>query len=283
MSLFDNKESMVRILNQWDAKTYGEAFAELKIDDSNREVIALLGLVIDKQGLAEKPMNGFSSEGLKKDEFERMGVCYVDFINTLQATREYWTPLDVMYAVCENNIERREFYEKKAKKLRLSFEKITWMMCGRALRALPSFIREYQLCNELMLAFPKASFARDEDLDRKFHCDVLMEMNEKKYYFWSFLSTSRSLVQFVDKFRNNRYGHVPDGTHVLCPFDRKEESDASYKGWSFYSSRYINEIKTAIYQKKPIEYNSINLDTKFRLSSFKRPVVVEKQTEVNIV
>lgn len=273
---------MIRTLNLWDAKTYGEAFNELIKTEQNKETIQLLGLVLDKQNLFEKPMNGYSSEGLKTSEFERMGVCYVDFINNLQLTREFWTPLDVLYAVCENNLARRKFYDAKSKKLRMSFEKITWLMCGRALRALPSFLREYQLMYELIDEFPRAEFSRDEDLDRKFHCDVMMEFNERTYYFWSFLSSSNSLVQFVDKFRNNRYGHVPDGTHVLCPFDRKEDSDASYKGWCFYSSKYLNEIKTAICQKTPIDYDSINLDTKFRLSTFRRPVAVEKQTKINV-
>jgi hypothetical protein len=198
----------------------------------------------------------------------------------LEETGHFWTPLDVLHEVCKNNLSRREFYEKKAKKYGASFEKVTWLMCGRALRALPSFIREYQLRNALQAAFPKASFYQDEDLDRKYHCDIKMTMNDQEYYFWSFLSSTRSIYQFVDKFKANRFGHIADGLHVLCPFDRTEESAASYKGWNFYSIQYVNEVKNAIYHKPRLYYDDVKDGTAFMTKTFKRPVVVEKYTSV---
>lgn len=277
MSIFTTKEEMIRTLNAWDRKTFGDAFAEMKVTDKNKEVIELLKVVLDKQGLVNKQMNGFCSEGLKKDEFERMGICYVDLFNALEQRGTFWTPCDILYEMCKHNIERRSFYEKKAKNYNITFEKVTWLMCGRALRALPSYIREYQLKNALQNAFPKAYFCQDEDLDRKFHCDIKMTLNDTDYYFWSFISSPRSIYQFVDKFRNNRYGVVSDGKHVLCPFDRKEERDASYRGWAFYSSRYINEVKTAIYQKEPLDYYTVQDGVMFNTSAFKRPVVIEKR------
>jgi hypothetical protein len=256
--------------------TFGAAFAMIDTNEENQEIMDLLSLVIDKQKLALKPMNGLCSEGLKKDEFERMGICYVDIFNLLEQRGSFWTPCDILYEMCKHNLNKRNFYEKKAKVHKMSFEQITWLMCGRALRALPSYIREYQLKNELQIAFPKATFFQDEDLDRKFHCDIKMTLDDHDYFFWSFISSTRSVYQFIDKFKANRYGHIADGSHVLCPFNRKEEGLASYKGWAFYSSRYINEIKTAIYQKEHLDYDNVICDAEFIFNRFKRPVVVNK-------
>jgi hypothetical protein len=67
-----------------------------------------------------------------------------------------------------------------------------------------------------------------------------------------------------------------DGHHVLCPFDRDEEKDAAYKGWAFYSYRYINEVKIAIYQKAHLRYDDVKDGVMFQTTAFKRPVVVDK-------
>jgi hypothetical protein len=275
MSIFNTKEEMIRTLATWDSMTFGDALAKMPITDKNKEAISLLYVVIDKQRLADKKMNGFCSEGLKKDEFERMGICYVDLFNLLEQKDRFWTPCDILYELCKHNLSRRSFYEKKAKSYKMTFDQVTWLMCGRALRALPSYIREYQLKNELQCAFPKAIFCQSEDLDRNFHCDVKMTLSDKDYYIWSFLSSTRSICQFVDKFSNNRYGVVVDGSHILCPFDRFEHKNASYRGWAFYSTKYIDEVRAAIFQREHADYDTIG-ESITNPSFYRRPVVVDK-------
>lgn len=279
MSLFDTKDKMVRTLNKWDSMTYGEAFAQMVVTDKNRESVELLKMCLDKQKLWNKPMNGNSSEGLKNTEVEKLGIAYVDLFNALDPTDRFWTPLDFLHEMCKHNLSKRKFYEKKAKANNMTFEQLTCRMCGRALRALPSFIREYQMSNALKTAFPKGKFSQDPDMDKRCHCDVRMELNGEMYYFWSFISSTRSIYNFVDKFKSNRHGVILDGHHVLCPFDRDEEKDASYKGWAFYSARYINEVKTAIYQKAHLNYEEVKDGVMFKTTTFKRPVVVDKAEE----
>lgn len=276
--LFDTREKMGTTIDLWASKTFGEALAEFEVADENRESYELMKLVVKRQRLFDKPMDGKCSEGLKKDEFERMGVTYVSFVNNLEAQNRFWTPLDIIHDVCKNNLERRDFYEKKAKKYCMTFERVTWLMCGRALRALPSYVREYQLKNSLQKAFPDGVFIQDAELDMKYHCDIKMELNGSEYYFWSFISSPRSIYQFVDKFRSNRYGQVVDGTHVLCPFDRLVEKDAAYKGWSFYSKEYINEVKQAIFKNEHLDYYEVHSGSVFNSGSFRRPVSVDKIT-----
>ena len=276
MSLFDTKEKMVRTLNEWDRMTYGEAFANLVVTDQNRESVELLKLCLDKQRLWDKPMNGNSSEGLKNTEVEKLGIAYVDLFNKLDPTDLFWTPLDFLHEMCKHNLSKRKFYEKKAQVNHMTFEQLTYRMCGRALRALPSFIREYQLSNALKKTFPKGLFFQDPDMDKRCHCDINMVLDGETYYFWSFISSAKSIYNFVEKFKDNRGGVIMDGHHVLCPFDRNEEKDASYKGWAFYSARYINEVKTAIYQKAHLNYEDVKDGVMFKTTAFKRPVVVDK-------
>lgn len=281
MQLFDTKEHMIRTLSEWDSKTFSDAISDFQINDDDIEVAKLMIDVVGYQRLGDKKMNGYCSEDLRKDEFENMGVCYVDFFNMLEASDKQWTPLDIIFEICKNNLNRRSFYEKKAEQHNMTFEKVTALMCGRALRALPSYLREYQLRNALKDAFPKAMFTQTAETDKKWHCDIQMTLNERQYYFWSFLSSPRAIYQFVDKFKANRSGVILDGNHVLCPFNKMEDSDTSYRGWCFYSNNYINEIKTAIYQKMPTDYNDVSIGKTFNLRSFKRPIVVSKYTCIN--
>lgn len=269
---------MFRTLKEWDSKTFGEVFGEITITDENKESVKLLKKVLMHQGLMDKKMNGFCTEGLKKAEFERMGVRYVDFFNELESSDAYWTPLDILHNVCKNNLERKKFYEAKAKKYNMSFDKVTWLMCGRALRALPSYMREYQLRNALENTFEQGTFYQDEELDKKYHCDIKMDLNDKSYYFWSFYASTRSIFQFADKFKGNRYGEVLNGCHVLCPFDREQESEATYKGWLFYSKKYVSNVKKAILDDQHLQYKEVLKSSVYDIDFYKKPVAIDKQT-----
>jgi hypothetical protein len=70
MKLFYTKEKMIRTLNSWDEKTFGEALSKIPVNDKNKESVALLKKVINSQGLANKRMNGNASESLKKKELK---------------------------------------------------------------------------------------------------------------------------------------------------------------------------------------------------------------------
>ena len=94
-----NKDRMYQTLDEWNNKTFGEAFGEIEITEENEDSVKLLKKVLMHQGLMDKPMNGLASEGLKKTEVERLGVKYVDFLNALETSGEYWTPLDMLHDI----------------------------------------------------------------------------------------------------------------------------------------------------------------------------------------
>ena len=274
MTMFETKLDMFHTLNQWNAMTFKDALKKIHGD---KEVLKLAELVLKKQGISDKPMNGCASEGLKTIEAERLRITYVSIFNQLIQTKPQWNMADCIYAVCEHALKDKEFYYKKAGTLGYSFERIVWLMCGRMIRSLPSFIREIQLENSLQQAFPKAHMDRSEKLDTTLHCDIAMTINGENYYVWSFVKSDRSIKNFCQKFSGKRYGHVPDGYHVLCPFDVFSSNSVCFNGWAMYSNEYVHSIKDAIKHKGKYQYDTVCLNGTIYSSEFyNKPVVITK-------
>ena len=280
MALLDTKESMIKTLEEWNKKTFGDEFDKFAEKCEDKELLKLLKKVIKHQDLHNKHMNGWCSEGVKVAEFERMGVKYVDFFNNLEKSGEYWTPLNILCDICKNNLSRKSFYEKKAQSKIMSFERLTWLMCGRALRALPSYIREYQLNNEIKTIFPNAIVEQSEDLDQRYHCDLKLTMNDKEYYVWSFVATTRSIINFAQKFKALRYGTVPNGYHILCPYDVFKNRDSSFRGWLFYSDEYMQEVKTAM-ECEALRYEDVVNASVYNLEFYKKPTLITKEYDLD--
>ena len=276
--MFTDRETMFRILNQWDAKTYGEALSDIPVTEENGNIIELLSYVLDKQKLRDQTMNGNSTQHLEQTEQEKMRIVYVKIPGLMEETREYWTPLDILYYVCElAETKNKAFYESKAKSLGISYERLVAQICARAIRTLPSWLREQQLRLALQHGFRKATFEQNEELDLHNHCDLKMVLDDKTYYVWSFILSTRSIANFASKFTDSRFGHVPSGAHLVCAFDRDNENHkVQYKGWAFHSKKYVDEVRAAIYQREPAKYENFCLTALRKIGSYNRPLVVVK-------
>ena len=58
--------------------------------------------------------------------------------------------------------------------------------------------------------FPDATLEQNEELDKNYHCDIKLNLNNNEYYVWSFVSSTRSIVNFAQKFNiicEERYQH----------------------------------------------------------------------------
>lgn len=277
MELFETRESMFRVLTEWDKITFSQALAVFDTTNKNPEAVELMKEVVRHQRLQDVRMNGKCSENLRILEKERMRIVYAHMIEVLNEEQEYWTPLDVIYRVCENNVNDKKFYERKAKAMEMSFQRLTSLMCGRALRALPSFVREYQLRNALKNRFKGAFFEKSEELDTRTHCDVKMTIGENEYYFWSFVPSGRGIKNFSDKFKGNR-GALIDGVHVICPLDpHKPSKHCVFKEWCMYPNGYMDEIAQAIYNREHIKYADVCASAMMLEDSFyNHPVAIDK-------
>jgi len=252
MSLFDSKEKMYRTLARWNEMTFGDARAALDETKEDAKALELLDIVIEHQHLEDKRMNGNSSEKLKKKEFEKVPVTLESVFRKLEDSGRFWTPLDYLYEICKGVLTHKDAFEKKAKQFNMTFNRVAWLYCGRAMRALPSFIREHQLAFLLADTFPKAKLSQSQELDIKYHCDIKIDLEDKTYYAWSFIKSPWAAEKFQKKLGDWKHP-IPDGCHLICPFDR-DNQPAVYHGWLFYSEKYMDELKSALYQQNPYDY-----------------------------
>ena len=256
--MFENMTATMQTLSTWAKTTYEEEY-EKKKNTYTKPVAEMIYTVLERQSLLRKTMDGFSSEGLDQLEEEWLKVLYALVPDKLDKSKKDWTPLEAIEYICDNNLRDRQFYEKKAAKLKITFEELTAGMCARTLRALPSAIREHQLTAGLRKIFPDAEIIKDTDLDLKYHCDVKMVYKGKTYYFWSFIASQSAIAKLEKKITGEKGAIVAAGYHMLCGFDRQDtiyHIPEIFCGWYFYPETYFEEIRKYVLNNSWEDYDS---------------------------
>lgn len=276
MSVFATKIDMCNTLEAWSKETFGQAFNKLNFTAASKDYasLALLKHVIETQKLWNKKMMGNCSQGLIKTDEENLNIWFSLIVNPLEDADQFWTPLDYLHSVCKHMLNDKTGYEKMAASDRFNcdFNTLCVMICGRALRNLPSFIREYQQRNAIVLRFPDGTFEKDVKLDMQGHCDLQMFYKGVEYRFWSYQSTKRGLYNFEAKFAQKR-GSIANCMHVLCPIDTFTKANVcDYLGWRMYSKKRIDDICNLILDDKAIVYSTLDFDE----TDFSVPMLVKK-------
>jgi hypothetical protein len=265
-------------MHQWSSMTYGEIFDQRVATGqygNDDETIALTQRVLKAQRLEDKPMTGDSTNGLLKTESEVGKFQYVKVFNIISQNSD-WAPIDMVYGTCY--LARRDPQVKeKARQWGMSEDQLITKMCGRALRALPSYIREHDLRQQLEQRLPGAKFEQSEELDTMLHADLVMERDGQTYYFWSFTNTPQSIENFQDKFLGHRAGEIPGGYHVTCPFSMEFCDDVD--GWKLYDSYAVGAIARMTKYQANTDYNHVEEMIAKRGSYFTTPKLVIKQDE----
>ena len=227
-------------IKDWSNETYGDMLVKRVASGryGGAPEIDMVMRVLDAQNLNDKNMDGNSTMGLDKTEREVGKFQYVNIFNVISQVSD-WCPLDMIYGTCFLAM-REPMVHEKAQQWGLSDEELISKMCGRALRALPSYLREHDLKLQLEKRIPNAKFVQNQALDTKLHADLLMRKDGKDYYFWSFVDTYKSIHNFKHKFFGYRQGEVPDGHHITCPFSLSRGQDIN--GWKLYDGYSINGI-----------------------------------------
>jgi hypothetical protein len=267
-------ENVRNKINDWSNITYGQML-EQRIQScryGSGPEIEMTRKVLAAQSLTNKPMNGNSTMGLSKMEAEVGTFKYVKVFNAISRAKD-WSPVDMVFGTCylamkDPNVSR------KAEQFGMSTEELISKMCGRALRALPSYIREHDLKCQLQERIPDAKFVQSEELDTILHADLMMEHNGSNYYFWSFVDTPQSIRNFEDKFMGHRAGHVPDGFHVTCPFSLTwcDEID----GWKLYDGVSIDQIAQIVFEPTHGAYDAVDRLLESNYQYFETPHLIDK-------
>lgn len=262
-------------MDVWSKIKYSEQLQK-NVDSgrfSDPEAIKLLRSVLNYQNINDVTMNGNSIQKLALCENEG-NVHYVDIFDACysKATNEpgSWSPIDMMYEVCcqsLHNVSMQNFLSNVIESNYADGQAITQetavaLVCGRAMRGFPSYLREMDLISQLEQNLPEnAQLRSDRDLDQNAHADLLISYKDHEgttidnFYGWSFVSTKNAIAKFEDKFyerkvmRDRSTGqvgtiHVPQGHHILFPCDLDRGDD--FHGWKLYNSnelhRFINDL-----------------------------------------
>jgi hypothetical protein len=264
-------------IESWSSMTYGETL-EARLARGRYKpspAIDMARKVLERQKLTNKIMDGNSTNRLDNMEREVGKFQYVKVFNIISKVHD-WTPMDMVYGTCYLAMKDPNV-ALKAQQWRMSEEELISKMCGRALRALPSYLREHDLKQQLEQRMPDAKFIQNEALDTVLHADLLMRYNDEEYYFWSFVNTPRSIENFKDKFFGHRQGDIPDGYHITCPFslDCCEEIN----GWKLYDGLNVRALTMTIDNPAHANYNNIENPSMSSDMYFQTPKLIVKDSD----
>ena len=192
-------------------------------------------------------MDGFSSVGFKNAYEKTLKDVSLSKAFNMCIENNYLTPA----AYTLNVIRDCNLYKKP--------EELTYRIVKRAIRTLPSFIREMDLAYKLQLEMKEARCYKgsvEEDITD--HTDVFLEYQKKVYRIWSYTySKDIALDHTVSKISGDR-GDLKDGLHLLCPmylFDSEQYEEI--EGWRLHSLQYIKNIHFLIEREDIQDYNAI--------------------------
>jgi hypothetical protein len=264
-------------IQKWSESTYGDVF-ESRVERGRYKpgpAIDMARNVLRRQGLENMVMTGNSTNGLDNMEREVGKFQYVKVFNIISRVAD-WTPADMVYGTCYLAMKDPNV-KLKAQQWGMSEEELISKMCGRALRALPSYLREHDLKCQLEARLPYAEFIQNEALDTVLHADLMMRYGGEDYYFWSFVNTPRSIANFQDKFFGHRQGHVPDGYHVTCPFSLDYCEDI--QGWKLYDSVAVRSIARMLDNPTHANYDNVEQVSQSTSMYFQTPKLIFKNDD----
>lgn len=247
-------------LRRWARKTLKEALSSSPLnerinwqlpphgkEEKNafiRHLSALRRNRVDFQShVFEKPMTGALSQGWR--DLERDTIFFQECLATLN--REYpgkWNPADYLlqcYMVGKENGYNLED-----------------MDLGRALRNLPSFLREYLIAGEANKRSDVSVKIPNEQINAKYHVDLVIKRNGEKFYIWSYLASTRSIRHLTASKITEQRGKVLKGNNLLAPFDKSSDAK-SVLGWWIPTQDYIDRLLSST-QNEPISYQELLLN-----------------------
>lgn len=114
------------------------------------------------------------------------------------------------------------------------------MDLGRALRNLPSFMREYLIKDRLQKLYNIECRIPPPQENASSHVDIICDINGRRVYVWSFLNSRKSITRLRDYKLNGNRGSILDGFNLLLPFKNPNDCE-SVEGWYIPNKEYIGK------------------------------------------
>lgn len=222
-------ESVRKQMLVWGRTTYYDGLVSY-LDDADD--IAFVEDILQTQQLRDKLMKGNS--------VQRIPVKYEGPLQTITFSEIFY---DCLYSEKLSPISYIVEIIKAGVQLNYPMDIIVGIV-GRGLRSFPSFLREMDLRIKLAEALPGAICDRtspEDDVSK--HIDLYMDYDNQRYMIWSYQGSSdRAQSNTLSKLRGSR-GEIPDGTHILCPFDVFDSYQyEDISGWRLYNKKYVESI-----------------------------------------
>jgi hypothetical protein len=253
------------MITEWHRLTFREAMTQspIKVDwgvGEKRQLIEQLDFLhrdsIDS--FLDKKISGGMSEGWK--DLNNLGIFYQECLcKTIEETNGRWTPADYIL-ICYKQAVSKNIPIKE-------------MDFGRALRGLPSFLREYLICEKLNQYHSIKSDVPHYTANADCHVDFFIRYDKKRIAVWSFISTKKSLDYLIELKITGLRGTVLDGLNLLAPFDPHRDNESHLK-WYLPSDLYVGRLLLAALTNEPIPY--ANLLKKTEPETFKDFVLFHK-------
>lgn len=190
--------------------------------------------------ILDKRVTGDLSQGWR--DLNRDNIFFQDCLASVHRVYpEKWTPADYLLQCYIS-----------AKKEGVALED---MDLGRALRNLPSFMREYLIAGKLSDRDGIGVKIPSETMNAKAHVDLILRTEGKTIYVWSYLSSKKAIYRLTNNKLSGSRGKILPGLNLLAPFEKSKDA-VNFKSWWIPSSNYIDSLIASL-EKQAMPYEAV--------------------------
>jgi len=198
-----------------------------------------------KSGILDKDMSGALAQGWR--DLNRDNIFFQDCLAAVHRVySEKWTPADYLLQCYISAKEKGVAPEE--------------MDLGRALRNLPSFMREYLIAGKLSKCDGINVEIPSETMNAEYHVDLILKVEGKTIYVWSYLSSEHAIRRLTNNKLSGDRGKILHGYNLLAPFDKSKDA-VNFNSWWMPSSNYIQSLISSL-NERAVTFEDIKEITK---------------------
>lgn len=275
--MFKSVKEMFETVDKWATISFEDEYKKWWSTCADMSLMAAVSHVLTEQKLWERKMVGSVAERRKCTETEELGIKYAHVPEKLVEENGFWNPFYIIVHVCKYCLSKPDLYQNNLHKFTENIKDsndLMVRMCGRALRGMPSPLREDQFAAECATRYGAENVEKSLDLDMCFHCDVKLTYKNRTYFIWSSMQTKNARTNLVSKFTDGRGTPLAAGRHIICLFDRKDEKKLIHHDWELYSPEFLEKLFALIENDTYIMYEDYTQDMLSKLEKETGPVMI---------
>lgn len=275
--MFHSTEEMFNTMDEWSTKTFQNEYDKWNKECTNSTLKDAVDFVVSEQQLWNRKMQGFVAERRKVTETEELGIKYAHIPEKLVEKYGSWNPFYIIVHTCEYCLNNPDLYEQNKHRFKENIKDskdLMVRMCGRALRGMPSPVREDQVAAKCAERYSVEKVDKSLQLDLLYHCDVKVTYKGRAYFIWVTMQTKNGTKNLVSKFMTGRGTPLPAGRHIFCMFDRNDPNNIKHQGWDMFSEEFFKKLFDLIENDTYVTYEEYTQDMLKKVRMETGPVMV---------